>query len=60
MQELQEKFLNISTYGFTGVGIVVNFDNIKSVVLFALGLILLVLQIILHVKKIKNENLNKK
>lgn len=60
MHEISEKFLNISTYSLAGVGIALNFDNIKSAILFVLGFILLILQIILHIKKIKNENLNKK
>ena len=60
MNEIKERLLNLSTYGFTSAGIAVNFDNIKSGVLFFLGFVLLILQIVLHVKKIKNERLKKR
>jgi hypothetical protein len=43
----------------SGVGILVNFENIKSVILFVGAFILLSLQIYLHIIKIKNEKRNK-
>lgn len=58
MGELKEKLLNLTTYSFTMAGIVVNFESIKSFILFVGGLTLLILQIRLHLIKIKNERKN--
>lgn len=55
MNHVSEKLLNYATYGLSTAGIVVNFENIKSVILFFGAFVLLVLQIYLHVIKIKNE-----
>ena len=55
MNQIKEIFFNASTYGITVAGIAVNFENIKSVILFTGALILLVLQIRLHLIKIKKE-----
>jgi len=53
------KLYNVSTYGIAAAGIAVNFDSIKSVILFIGALILLALQIKLHLIKIKKEKQNK-
>lgn len=55
MNHVKETFLNYITYGMSGVGILVNFENVKSVILFVGAFILLSLQIYLHIIKIKNE-----
>lgn len=55
MNLISEKFLNLATYGLSTAGIIVNFENIKSVILFFGAFVLLCLQIYLHVIKIKNE-----
>ena len=60
MHQVSEKIYNVLTWSITGVGIVVNFESIKSIILFAGALILLVLQIRLHLIKIKKENKNEK
>ena len=59
MNHVSEKLLNLATYGLSTAGIVVNFENIKSVILFFGAFVLLCLQIYLHVIKIKNEKQNK-
>lgn len=59
MNHVSEKLLNYATYGLSTAGIVVNFENIKSVILFFGAFVLLVLQIYLHVIKIKNEKNDK-
>lgn len=59
MHQVTEKIYNLSTYALTGVGIVVNFESVKSVILFTGALILLVLQIRLHLIKIKKEKQDK-
>jgi len=58
MGQVRELFINITTYFLAGAGIVVNFENIKSVILFIGALILLVLQIRLYLIKIKKETKN--
>jgi hypothetical protein len=55
MNHVGEKIFNLATYGVTFAGIAVNFETIKSVILFIGALILLGLQIYLHFIKIKNE-----
>lgn len=55
MNYISEKLFNLSTYGITFAGIAVNFESIKSVILFIGALILLSLQIRLHLIKIKKE-----
>lgn len=55
MNLISEKALNLATYGLSTAGIIVNFENIKSVILFFGAFVLLVLQIYLHLIKIKNE-----
>jgi hypothetical protein len=55
MNHINTMFTNITTYGVTVAGIVVNFDNIKSFILFVLGASLLILQIIKHVKDLKKD-----
>lgn len=60
MAELKERLYNLVTYSTTMAGIVVNFESIKSFILFLGGVILLALQIRLHLIKIKNEQKNKK
>lgn len=59
MNLISEKFLNLATYGLSTAGIIVNFENIKSVILFFGAFVLLCLQIYLHIIKIKNEKRNK-
>jgi len=59
MHHLYEKLINASTYGITVAGIAVNFESFKSVVLFIGALILLVLQIRLHLIKIRKEKSGK-
>lgn len=56
MNYLGEKSFNLSTYGITFAGIAVNFESIKSVILFIGALVLLGLQIRLHLIKIKKES----
>jgi len=53
MNEINEKLFNLTTYGFTFAGIVTNFETLKSLVLFVLGFIFLVLQIIYQIQKIR-------
>jgi hypothetical protein len=60
MNHVSEKIFNLATYGVTFAGIAVNFETIKSVILFIGALILLGLQIYLHFIKIKNEKESKK
>lgn len=55
MNYLSEKLFNLSTYGIIFAGIAVNFESVKSVILFFGALVLLVLQIRLHLIKIKKE-----
>lgn len=56
MNYLSEKLFNLSTYGITFAGIAVNFESIKSFILFIGALVLLGLQIRLHLIKIKKES----
>lgn len=60
MGHIRSMFINLLTYLFTVTGIVVNFENVKSVILFIGGIILLVLQIKLYLIKIVKERKNKK
>lgn len=55
MNHIKDFFFNASTYGVTVAGIAVNFENVKSMILFVGALVLLVLQIRLHLIKIKKE-----
>ena len=55
MNKIVETYFNAGTYGLTFAGIAVNFENIKSLILFFGALILLGLQIYLHIIKIKKE-----
>lgn len=55
MNHINNYFLNLSTYGITTAGIVVNFENIKGGVLFVLGVFLLILQIKIHLIRLKKE-----
>lgn len=59
MSQISDKIYNFITYGFTLSGIAVTFGDIKSFILFIGGCILLVLQIRLHLIKIKKEKENK-
>jgi hypothetical protein len=58
MNHIGEKFLNVGGYSLAAVGIAVNIDNIKSTILFVLGATLLIVQIIYHIKKIKQNGKN--
>jgi hypothetical protein len=55
MGNITEKLYNLITYGFAFSGIAVTFGDIKSFILFIGALFLLVLQIRLHLIKIKKE-----
>lgn len=55
MNQINQAFVNVTTYGLATVGIVVNFDNIKSFILFILGAFLLILQIIKHLKELNKK-----
>lgn len=55
MNHVSERILNLATYGLTTAGIAVNFESFKSVILFIGALVLLVLQIRLHIIRIKKE-----
>ena len=54
MAELKDRIMNLITYLFTGAGIIVNWESIEKFILFIGGCILLVLQIRLHLIKIRN------
>lgn len=58
MAEIKEKVMNITTYLFTGAGILANTESIQKLILFIGGCILLFLQIRLHLLKIKKEKNN--
>lgn len=60
MNHVGERILNLGTYGLTFAGIAVDFESIKSAVLFMGALFLLILQIRLHIIKIRNEKKNGK
>lgn len=60
MAEIKDKIMNLITYLFTGAGIIVNWGSIEKFILFIGGCILLVLQIRLHLIKIRNEKNNQK
>ena len=57
--QVKELFINIVTYFLTGIGIVVNLENVKSIILFLGAMVLLILQIILYVIKINKERKEK-
>jgi hypothetical protein len=57
MNKASEWFLNLTTYGFTVAGIATNFETIKSLILFVLGFVFLILQIIVKQQEYK---INKK
>lgn len=59
MNQLGEKIYNVTTYGVTFAGIAVNFESMKSVILFTGAIVLLALQIKLHWIKIQKERKNK-
>jgi len=59
MTKIGERVYSLITYGIAGVGVAVNWENVKSIILFIGAIILLGLQIRLHVIKIKKENNNK-
>lgn len=60
MNYISEKITNIGAYGLSAIGITLdNFETIKSIILFLGALILLILQIKLHLIKIKKEKDNK-
>lgn len=52
MNKVNEWLFSGGTWTFTVAGIVTNFETIKSLVLFVLGFVFLVLQIIHQVQKI--------
>ena len=60
MAELKDRIMNFITYLFTGAGIIVNWESTEKFILFIGGCILLVLQIRLHLIKIRNEKNNQK
>jgi hypothetical protein len=55
MSQISDRLYNFITYGFTVSGIAVTFGDIKSFILFVGGVVLLILQIRLHLIKIKKE-----
>jgi hypothetical protein len=54
MHIIIDKLYNLGTYAITLTGIITNFETIKSTILFVGGIVLLILQIRLHLLKIKN------
>jgi hypothetical protein len=52
MNKVNEWLFSGSTWTFTVAGIIANFETIKSLVLFFLGFIFLILQIIHQIQKI--------
>jgi hypothetical protein len=59
LEIISEKIYSGLTYAVTFLGIWLNFDSIKSVILFIGALILLSLQIYLHILKIRKEKKQK-
>jgi len=59
MHHVTDRIFSLTTYGMAVAGISVNFESFKSVILFVLAAFLLMLQIYLHVIKIKKEKQNK-
>lgn len=63
MSTIVHKIYNLITYGLVGINIVLNFENVKSIILFIGASFLLSLQIrlyILRIKKEKGQNVNEK
>ena len=60
MHIIAERIYNFGTYAITVTGIVANFETIKSTILFIGGAVLLMLQIRLHILKIKEAKKKKK
>lgn len=58
MNQIGEKIFNLGTYGIASAAIAVDFESIKSVVLFAGAMFLLILQIKIHLIKLKKEKKN--
>lgn len=58
MHYVTERIFNLGTYGLAGFGIIMNLETIKGVILFIGALVLLVLQIYLHIIKIRNAKKN--
>lgn len=59
MHQITEKVFNITTYGVAVTGVATYIEDIKGIVLFVGGLILLMIQIVLHLIKIHKELKNK-
>lgn len=59
MHQITERLYNLSAYGVAFAGIAVDFESVKSIILFTMGVALLVLQIRLHLIKIRKEKQNK-
>lgn len=55
MNKITESFFNAGTWTFTIAGIATNFETIKSLILFALGFVFLILQIIYQIQKISGK-----
>ena len=55
MGKITEKIYNISAYFLVGTNFVLDFELLKSIILFSGAITLLVLQIRLHLIKIKRE-----
>ena len=53
MNKVNEWLFSGSTWTFTVAGIITNFETIKSFILFVLGFVFLILQIVYQWKKIK-------
>lgn len=53
MNKVNEWLFSGTTWTFTIGGIVTNFETIKSYTLFLLGFVLLILQIVYQLKKIR-------
>jgi len=59
MEHAKEMTINIIAYIFATIGIAANLENIKSIILFFSGFILLLTQIIYYMLKIYREFKNK-
>lgn len=60
MENIKRLILNFFAYTFTGASIAIDMESIKSLVLSFGAIVLLILQIRLHILKIKNEKKAKK
>ena len=60
MENIKRLILNFFAYTFTGASIAIDMESVKSLVLFLGAIVLLILQIRLHILKIKNEKKAKK